>query len=205
MKVLEISASGRRNGSVSRMLTAEIIEALEIREGNVSVTQRDLSNGVSVVDEQWINANFTPDEERSSDQQDVLRESDALVAELQSADVIVIGSPIYNFGIPAALKAWVDKIARARMTFRYTDNGPEGLLKNKKAFVIIASGGVPVDSPVDFATPYLRHALGFIGITDIEVIAADQLNGHADKSIDAARIRIADLVHTARPMGGRAA
>jgi len=205
MKVLEISASGRRNGSVSRMLTAEIIEALEIREGNVSVTQRDLSNGVSVVDEQWINANFTPDEERSSDQQDVLRESDALVAELQSADVIVIGSPIYNFGIPAALKAWVDKIARARMTFRYTDNGAEGLLKNKKAFVIIASGGVPVDSPVDFATPYLRHALGFIGITDIEVIAADQLNGHADKSIDAARIRIADLVHTARPMGGRAA
>lgn len=205
MRILEISASGRRNGSVSRMLTGEIIEALEIREGTVSVDRRDLSNGVSVVDEPWINANFTPDEERTSDQHDVLRESDALVAELQSADVIVIGSPIYNFSIPAALKAWIDKIARARLTFRYTENGPEGLLKDKKAYVVIASGGVPVDSPVDFATPYLRHALGFIGITDIEVIAADQLNGHADKSIDAARIRIADLVHTTRPQEGRAA
>jgi FMN-dependent NADH-azoreductase len=178
------------------MLTGEIIEALGIREGNVSVDRRDLSNGVSVVDEPWINANFTPDEERTSD---------ALVAELQSADVIVIGSPIYNFSIPAALKAWIDKIARARLTFRYTENGPEGLLKDKKAYLVIASGGVPVDSPVDFATPYLRHALGFIGITDIEVIAADQLNGHADKSIDAARIRIADLVHTTRPQEGRAA
>ena len=87
-------------------------------------------------------------------------------------------------------------VARARLTFRYTETGPKGLLEGKKAYLVVASGGVPVDSAVDFATPYLRHALGFIGITDIEVIAADQLNGKADESIDAARVRIAELIHT---------
>ena len=199
MRILEVSASGRRADSVSRKLGNEIIEALETREGAVEVTRRDLSQGIPLVDERWIQANFTPEEERTRDQHEVLSVSDALVEELQAADVIVIGSPIYNFGVPAALKAWVDMIARARKTFRYTSNGPEGLLKGKKAYVIIASGGVPVDSAVDFATPYLRHALGFVGITNIEVIAADQLNSRADESIDAARLQIADLIHTSRP------
>ena len=172
MRILEISASGRRGQSVSRMLTAEVVDALERREGAVAVTRRDLADGVSQVDEDWITANFTPEDERSAAQNLALAESDALVAELQSADAIVIGSPIYNFGIPAALKAWVDMIARARLTFRYTADGPEGLLKGKKAYVIVPSGGVPIGSPMDFATPYLRHALGFVGITDVEFVAA---------------------------------
>jgi FMN-dependent NADH-azoreductase len=205
MNVLEVSASGRRKDSVSRMLTGELIEALEIREGDLSVTRRDLGDGVPVVDEAWINANFTPEEERSEDQRNTLARSDALVAELQAADVIVIGSPIYNFGVPAVLKAWVDMIARARLTFRYTADGPEGLLKGKKAYIVIASGGVPVDSPVDFATPYLRQALKFVGITDVDVIAAEQLNSRADESIDAARVRIANLIHTTQRSNSRAA
>ena len=205
MKILEVSASGRRADSVSRKLSNEIIEALETREGAVEVVRRDLSRGIPLVDERWIQANFTPEDERTSDQREALRESDALVEELQAADVIVIGSPIYNFGIPAALKAWVDMIARARKTFRYTSEGPEGLLKGKKAYVVIASGGVPVDSPVDFATPYLRHALKFVGITDIDIIAADQLIGRADDSIDAARMQIANLVHASRPTAIEAA
>ncbi|MEJ2129409.1 MAG: NAD(P)H-dependent oxidoreductase [Woeseiaceae bacterium] len=205
MNVLEVSASGRRKDSVSRMLTGELIEALEIREGDLSIAQRDLSAGVPVVDEAWINANFTPEEERSAEQRKTLSLSDALVAELRAADVIVIGSPIYNFGVPAVLKAWVDMIARARLTFRYTAEGPEGLLKDKKAYIVIASGGVPVYSEVDFATPYLRQALKFVGITDVEVIAADQLNSRADDSIDAARMRIAELIHTTRPGNSRAA
>jgi len=96
-------------------------------------------------------------------------------------------------------------IARARLTFRYTENGPEGLLKGKKVYIVIASGGVPVGSDVDFATPYLRHALRFVGITDVEVIAADQLNQNAEGSIDAARARIADLIYTAETYDGRAA
>ena len=114
-----------------------------------------------------------------------------LIAELKAADVVVIGAPIYNFGIPAALKAWVDMIARARKTFRYTSEGPEGLLKGKKAYVVIASGGMPVDSDMDFATPYLRQVLGFIGITDVEVIAADALGNGMDKKLDEARAKIA--------------
>lgn len=197
MQVLEVSSSGRNGESVSRRLTGELIDALEAREGRLSVTRRDLSQGIPLVDERWINANFTPDEERTAEQRETLAASDALVAELQAADIVVIGSPIYNFGVPAALKAWVDMIARARLTFRYTANGPEGLLKGKKAYVVIASGGVPVDSPADFATPYLRQALRFVGITDVEVIAADQLNKKGDDAVDAARMRIAELIHTA--------
>ena len=205
LKILEVSASGRSHDSVSRMLTQDIIDALESRHGMVELTRRDLNAGVRLVDEDWINANFTAAEDRTAEQRGTLGESDALVAELQDADVIVIGAPIYNFGVPASLKAWVDMIARARLTFRYTENGPEGLLKGKKAYVVIASGGVPVDSLADFATPYLRQALSFVGITDVAIIAADQLNRKAGDSIDAARIRIADLIHAAQPVDGRAA
>ena len=197
LKVLEVAASGRNDGSVSRMLSADLIGALEERHGNLELTRRDLNKGLPFVDEAWIGANFTAAEERTAEQRAVLAESDALVAELKSADVLVIGAPIYNFGIPAALKAWIDMVARARLTFRYTENGPKGLLEGKKAYVIIASGGVPVDSAVDFATPYLRHALAFIGITDVAVIAAERLNSNAEESIDAARVRIAELIHTA--------
>ena len=197
IRILEVSASGRRADSVSRMLSRDIIAALESRHGAVGVTRRDLADGVGLVDEAWIGANFTADGERTAAQHDRLAESDALVAELKQADVVVIGTPIYNFGIPASLKAWVDMIARARLTFRYTENGPEGLLQGKKAYVVVASGGVPVDSSVDFATPYLRQALRFVGITDVEIVAADQLNQNAADSIDSARVRIADLIHTA--------
>jgi FMN-dependent NADH-azoreductase len=205
LRILEVAASGRSKGSVSRMLSGDLIDALEARHSNVERARRDLSDGLSFVDESWIEANFTAPEERNSAQRAALAESDALVAEIRAADVLVIGSPIYNFGIPATLKAWVDMIARARLTFRYTDNGPEGLLKGKKAYFVIASGGVPVDSPVDFATPYLRQALAFVGISDVEVIAADQLNSRAEESIDAARLRIAELIHTAPALADRAA
>lgn len=198
MRILEISASGRYDGSVSRLLSGELINALEAREREVSVARRDLAEGIPLVDEAWIAANFTPEDARTEVQKSTLKRSDELVAELQAADVVVIGSPIYNFGVPATLKAWVDMIARARLTFRYTPDGPEGLLKGKKAYIVIASGGVPVDSAVDFATPYLRQALKFVGITDVEVIAADQLNRRAEDSIDAARMRIAELIHQER-------
>ena len=205
LNILELSASGRRHDSASRGLTQDIIDALETRYENIAVTRRDLRDGIPFVDEDWITANFTPDEERTADHRARLAESDQLVRELKAADVLVIGAPIYNFGIPAVLKAWVDMIARARLTFRYTASGPEGLLKGKKAYVVIASGGVPVDSPADFATPYLRQVLNFVGITDVEVIAADQLNQRGDDAIDAARARIAELIHTSRPLDIRAA
>ncbi|NIA27505.1 MAG: FMN-dependent NADH-azoreductase [Desulfobulbaceae bacterium] len=205
LRILEISASGRRHGATSRLLTAELIAALESRHGSVQVTRRDLADGVPFVDDAWIAANFTPDEDRDSGQRDVLTYSDQLVAELQDADAIVLGTPIYNFSIPAALKAWIDMIARARLTFRYTENGPEGLLQGKKAYVVIASGGVSIGSDYDFASPYLRQVLAFVGITDVEFIAAEQLNSKFDESIDAARVRIADIVYTSAKPNHQAA
>ena len=197
LRILEVAASGRIQDSVSRMLSKDLMNALEQRHGDVVITRRNLSEGVTPVDESWIEANFTAPEDRTPAHRARLSESGKLVSELQNADVVVIGVPIYNFGVPAALKAWVDLICRARLTFRYTENGPEGLLKGKKAYLVVASGGVLVDSPVDFATPYMRQALRFIGIDDVEVIAAEQLNSKAQDSIDAARARIADIVHTA--------
>jgi len=113
------------------------------------------------------------------------------------ADVLVIGVPIYNFGIPAALKAWVDMVARARLTFRYTEQGPEGLLRVKRAYLVVASGGTAAGSAVDFATGYLRHVLGFLGIDDVEIIAADraQVRGPAD-TLNSALARIDALLPT---------
>lgn len=182
---------------MSRQLSGDLVTALGSRFGDAAVVRRDLNDGIGFVDEAWIAANLTPDDERTPSQRERLAESDALIAELKAADVIVIGTPMYNFGIPATLKAWIDQVARARVTFRYTENGPVGLLEGKKAWVVLATGGVPVDAPVDFATPYLRHALAFIGITDVEVIAADRLNFRGDEAVDAARATIAERVHTA--------
>lgn len=193
--ILEVAASARRDTSVSRMLSNDLIDALTARHDDVSHVRRDLADGIPFVDEAWVEANFTPDETRTAAHREALAYSDELVDELARADVLVIGVPIYNFSVPASLKAWIDMVARARKTFRYTENGPRGLLEGKKAYLVVATGGVPVGSPVDFATPYLRHALKFIGISDVEIIAADQLNSNAAESIDAARSRIAELVH----------
>jgi FMN-dependent NADH-azoreductase len=197
LKILEISAGARYEGSISRVLTADLVAGLEARHGNTEVSRRDLANGLPFIDEDWVTANFTPEEDRNQQHRQTLAQSDALVAELQAADVLVIGAPIYNFSVPATLKAWIDMIARARLTFEYTENGPQGLLRDKKAYVVAPSGGVPVGSPVDFATPYLRHALSFVGITDVEIIGAQGADRGNDDALDDARARIAELVHLA--------
>jgi len=195
MKILTINSSARGQGSVSKQLTDELVAALEDREGRVLATHRDLSAGLPFVHEDWVAANYTPAEERTAAQRETLALSDTLVAEIQDADVLVIGVPVYNFSIPATLKTWIDLIARARLTFRYTEQGPEGLVKGKKAYLAVATGGVAVDSAADFATPYMRHLLGFIGITDVEIVAAERINVDAATAMDAARARIAELVH----------
>lgn len=197
MHVLEINASARQEGSISRRLVRDLLEALEDRYPGIRVTQRNVAAGLPFVDDAWVGANFTPEEERSAADQEVLALSDELVSELEAADILVIGAPIYNFSVPATLKAWIDMVARARKTFRYTENGVEGLLKGKRAFVVVPSGGVPIGSAVDFATPYLRHALGFFGITDVEFIGAQGADRGNDEALDDARARIAELVHLA--------
>lgn len=195
LRILDIRASGRSNGSVTRALSDDLIDALQDRYGAAQVTRRDLATGVPFVSDAWIEANFTPDDDRTGKHHETLAYSNKLVAELQNADTIVIGVPVYNFSLPATLKAWVDMIARARLTFRYTENGPVGLLEGKKAYLVVATGGVPVGSPMDFATPYLRHVLAFVGIDDVEIIAADRINSDAASSMDRARAQIAELIH----------
>lgn len=197
LHVLRVDGSMRRNGSISRSLNDELIEGLQQQAAAENqafeLKARDLSQGINFVNEAWIGANFTDPAERTATQQAILVTSDALVEELQWADVLVLGAPMYNFAAPAALKAWIDMVLRARVTFQYTENGPEGLLKNKRAYICVASGGVAVGSSSDFLTPYLRHALGFIGINDVEFIAADQLAQNADASMARARQQIRQL------------
>lgn len=183
--VLHIDASARLAGSTSRDLSAKIAKKM-----GTNIIRRDLKDGIPQIDETWVNANFTPADRRTTAQTAALELSDALIEEIKAADVIVIGVPIYNFGVPASLKAWVDQIARAGVTFRYTENGPQGLLDGKRAIIALASGGTAIGSDIDFASGYLRHVMGFIGITEVEIVAADQMmmNGEGALSKAAAQI-----------------
>ena len=174
--VLHINSSGRLNGSVTREVSDRLVRHLKQKDSKLAVIDRDLVSGLPFVDEPWIEANFTDPVTRSESQKGVLEFSDNLVKELQDAEHIVIAAPIYNFNIPAVLKAWIDQIARANLTFHYTEKGPVGLLENKKATVVMASGGVPIGSEMDMASPYLKCALGFVGITDVTIIDASNVN-----------------------------
>ncbi len=164
LKVLGVDSSPRREGSVSRGVADALIERLEVSVGAVDLTVRDHAvESPSFVDAAWVDANFASPQQRSADQSAALAESDALVTELKAADMLVIGVPICNVGIPAKLKAWIDMIARARLTFRCTENGPVGLLKGKPAYLVVASGGTAVGSEIDFATGYLGMCSDFWG------------------------------------------
>ncbi len=187
--VLRIDASARRTGSVSRDFATKVID----RMGDVTVVHRDLAGGLPLIDEEWIGANFTPADDRTDAQKEKLALSDSLVAEIQAADTLVIGLPIYNFSVPAAMKAWIDQVARAGLTFRYTENGPKGLLEGKRAIVVVASGGTQAGSDIDFATGYLRHVLGFIGIHDVELVTADRLMVDAESTLKSAEEQVASL------------
>jgi FMN-dependent NADH-azoreductase len=194
LNILRIDASARREGSTTRQLGDELINALRTRHGRVSIMTRDLARTPPpLLSADWIAASYTDPQARDAHQRAVLAFSDELVAELIAADVVVIGVPIYNFSVPAALKAWIDLVARTRVTFRYAENGPEGLLKGKRAYLAMASGGVAVGSETDFATGYLRQVLGFLGIMEVEIIAADQAMLRSD-ALTQARERIGELL-----------
>lgn len=180
--VLQVLASPRGEASVSRKLANKVTVKL-----GGTLTTRDVSEGIPVVDGAWIGAAFGGDDKTP------LATSEQLVAEVMAADHIVIATPIWNFGVPAALKAWVDQVARAGVTFKYTDTGPVGLLEGKRATIIVSSGGTEAGSDIDFATPYLRHVLGFIGIHDVDVVAADRLMVDAEASMAKADAAIAAL------------
>jgi FMN-dependent NADH-azoreductase len=192
--ILRIDASMRKTDSYSRDLLDKLIKQLNGEKGiNVKVTTRDLADGISLINEQWIAANFTAIDERTEDQHKSLIASDTLVDELNRAELIVIGLPIYNFGVPAAFKAWIDQVVRSKLTFQYTDTGPVGLLNNKKAYIIVASGGTKLGTELDFISDYVRHVLGFIGITDITFIDSSSVGLDKSKVLAHAHEHIARI------------
>lgn len=192
LTLLRVDASMSRQSSTSRMLADSLIERLGLAH-ELKLLHRDLADGIGFIDEPWINANFTDPAERDEAARQALAESDILVSEMKQADVLVMSVPIYNFGVPAAFKAWIDQIARARETFQYTDRGPVGLLSLSACYLIVTSGGTPIESSSDYVTGYIRFLFSFLGIRDIEVIACDGLMTEGETRIDQALARIAEL------------
>lgn len=177
MNILQINASIRSDAANSTRVANSIVARLQAANPDAKLTLRDLGvNPAPVLDGAALGALFTPAEQRSAEQAARVAVDDVLIAEIQAADVIVFGVPMYNFGIPVQLKSWIDAIARNGVTFRYTANGPEGLLKGKKAYVGFARGGRYRGTDADTQLPYLKAILGFVGISDISFVHAEGLN-----------------------------
>ncbi len=181
--VLRVDSSAPLATSTSRALTDRIVEHL----APAHVVTRDLTASLPFVDADWVDARLVPAAERTPEQAARLQLSDELIAEIRASDTLVIGLPVYNFMLPVALKAWIDLVARPGETFRYTSTGPEGLLSGKRVIVAFASGGTAVGSPIDFATPYLRHVLGFIGIDDVTFVTKAEMDADPETALSSIR------------------
>jgi FMN-dependent NADH-azoreductase len=177
MQILQVISSIRGAESYSTRLSQGIIDKLLAAHPGSTVVVRNVgTHPFPHLEEAHLNAYFTPAESRSPEQQAAVRHSDEAIAEVMAADVLVIGAPFYNFSITSSLKSWLDHLTRANITFRYTPAGPEGLITGKKVYVALASGGIYSEGPMqpyDFATPYLRWMLGFLGMRDVTVARAE--------------------------------
>lgn len=170
--------------------THGLLDRIEARVGRAT-TRRDLGGeAVPQISGTWTTANFTPAAERTPAHNEALAFSDELIAELKAADTILIGMPVYNFTVPGALKAWIDLVCRAGLTFNYTETGPIGLLEGKRVIVAMASAGTKFGSDIDFASGYLRFVLGFIGITDVTFVAADEQRQRGEDAVQGAQAQI---------------
>ena len=181
--ILRVESSIKGDAAVSRRLTDRIVARLVAANPNAVIVTRDLAAGIRPVEGQWLGAVYTPTEARTESQQATAAYADTLLNEVKAADVLVIALPVYNFGLPAQLKAWIDQLARKGETFRYTEAGPEGLLQGKRAIVAYTSDGTKFGSEIDYASGYLRHMLGFFGIADVEFVAADAMAFGAEEAI----------------------
>lgn len=170
-KILNIVTSVKGEASFTVKLSNAILEKLSTIYPGSQIHTRNLAQSpFPHLEETLVTSFHTPEEVRTEEHKDAVKHSDQAIKELMEADIIVIGVPLYNFGIPSTLKAWIDHIARAGVTFRYDNNGPEGLVVNKKVYLAIASGGIYSEGPMksyDFTEPYLRKMLGFIGMKDV--------------------------------------
>lgn len=176
--LLKIDSSPMGERSISRKLTAEFAKTWIATHPGGAVLSRDLTvTDIPVIDGAWVAAAYTPEDARTPAQRQTLSASDLLIADLQKADEYVFGVPMHNFSIPSTLKMWIDQVMRAGKTFSYGSGGPKGLLSGKKATLLLASGGVyehpSALASLNFVTPYLRTVFGFMGITDVNFIAAE--------------------------------
>ncbi len=198
MNILQIHSSARATSSHSSRLAKRIVERLRAATPDARVTLRDLGKApLPALDDAALQALFTPQGQRTPEQAARVALDDALIAEIQAADVVVLGVPMYNFGVPAQLKNWIDAIARAGTTFRYTDRGPEGLLTGKKVYLALTRGGKYRGTPADTQVPYLQAVLGFLGMTQLQLVYAEglALGPEAEQqSIAAAEAQIDDAV-----------
>ncbi|HEX5127403.1 MAG TPA: FMN-dependent NADH-azoreductase [Rhodocyclaceae bacterium] len=176
MNILQINASARSTGSHSTKLANSIVDKLLKIHPEATHVLRDLAHQpLPILDEAALQALFTPAEQRTPEQAERVAIDDAVIAEVQAADAVVIGVPMYNFGVPVQLKAWIDAISRAKVTFQYTAKGPEGLLTGKKVYVALARGGLYRDTAADSQVPYLKTILGFLGMKDVQFVYAEGL------------------------------
>jgi FMN-dependent NADH-azoreductase len=183
--LLQITSSVFSQGGQSSQLADHYVAAWKKNNPDAKVVTRDLAaNPLPHLGGATVAAFFTPADKRTAEQQAAIALSDELVAEIQAADIVVIGAPMYNFNIPSVLKAWFDHIARAGITFKYTEKGPVGLLTGKKAVVFSTRGGLYAGTPNDVETPFVRQFLGFLGITDVNFVYAEGLSYGEDKKAE---------------------
>ena len=192
MKIYQIDSSARKEGSISRSLAKKLIN--KIKKPDDEVIYRDLDDEMLFVSGLTESGMKIPEDKQTDGHKKMFQLSDKLVEELKDSDVIIISAPIYNFGPPATLKAWSDLAARVNTTFKYTPDGKRiGLLKDKKAYLVITSGGTKIGSEEDFLTPWLKLMLNFFGIMDVKIVSADQMAIDYEKSIAKAEKEIEDL------------
>ena len=189
MKIYQIDSSARKDGSTSRALAKKLLN--KIKKPNDEVIYRDLNDEMVFVTGLTESGMNIDEKDQNENHKKMFELSNQLVKELKESDTIIISAPIYNYGPPATLKAWSDLVARVGETFRFKPNGRrEGLLKNKKAYLVITSGGTKLNSKEDFLTPWLKFILNFFGIEEIQVISADQMALNYEKSISDAEDQI---------------
>jgi FMN-dependent NADH-azoreductase len=198
MNILQINSSARIVASHSTSLANELSARLMLKNSDAVLVVRDLaSNPHPTLDENALQALFSKADQRTTEQSARVALDDALIAEIQAADVLVIGAPMYNFGISAQLKNWIDAISRAQVTFRYTANGPEGLLTGKKVFVVLTRGGMYRNTPSDSQAPFLKTFLAFLGMNDVEFVYAEGFGMGAageEQALSSARMQIEEAL-----------
>ena len=189
MKIYQIDSSARKIGSTSRALAKKLLD--KIKKTDDEIIYRDLDDEMVFVSGLTESGMKIEEKDRNKHHKKMFELSDKLVSELKESDIIIISAPIYNYGPPATLKAWADLAARIGETFKFKPNGRrEGLLRNKKAYLVITSGGTKLNSNEDFLTPWLKFILNFFGIEKVDVISADQMALDYDKSIKDAEEQI---------------